>query len=1078
MKKILIKGWLAIVLCFGFCVSYTQPNITRVEYYVDADPGYGNGTSIPITPGDNLADKTFNLDPSAFTPGVHILCIRAKDANGAWSQDNKWAFVKAYPALPGNSALTNITRVEYYVDTDPGYGNATNIGITPGTNLSDITFNLDPANFISGVHQVCIRAKDGNGAWSQDQRWLFLKAFNSLNDTDNIPLLSQVEYYIDTDPGYGKGIPVAIPVSKNLVDVPISTNITGLAAGDHILFIRSKDGNGAWSQDNTFKFTVAALIATPSITVNSITAKTSNCARDSFDISYHVTGTYNAGNVFNVQLSDATGNFTSPIAIGSYTGTGNSIIKVKLLSHLPDGTGYKVRVNSTNPVVTGSASTVTINIHDRPNAPIISGATDANNTFSYAYSIPAVTGSSWKWIAPSATITQTANNASLKWNIAGLPDTIQAIETNQYGCVGDTGILKVNVYDLQIDQVASSSLTPCPLGTITVTGNATGVYDATNKFTTQLSDASGSFSSPVNIGSVTVNPVGVSQAISINATLPFPLANGTGYRVRIISSSPSVTGSDNGQNIIINKPGLGADQTVKKCPGFTTDISAVFTTAGLTVEWNTTTPTAVETGVYTLIVTNENGCKDTANVTVSDYPKPHLGADKSITIRCANGTADLTTVYNITGLTAVYSAAIATAAPAGIYAIIVTNANGCKDTANITVLDASTATVPSSGSNIKTANRECSDAQGWTHYYNDNGTPSDYSDDIRLLSLKKNGNNIGTVGVGAFQVKVAATNGAGSGHGVKITTPLVQADTTFYSMNRYWDITPTSQPSTSVGVRFYYNGADVSDVQGNFTEGSLAPDKLIAYKLQGGNPDPTSNWEGATGNHFYSNGATPGLQTWTYNDLGDNHYQAEFVVSTFSGGGLGIISRSVLPVTFVSFNVVAQKDKVFLQWTTATEANSKDFKVQRSLDGTNFETIGTIAAAGSSSNLRNYQFEDPEGISLKGKMIFYRIMQTDRDGQMQYTAVKTLKIPGNQNRFTLAYNPVKDEALLRYDCVENAKVKIRVVDHLGRLVSVIEQSVQPGMNEIRLSTGNLPKGIYEVELRSNKDQGHVRMMKE
>src|SRR5690606_18147033 len=152
--------------------------------------------------------------------------------------------------------------------------------------------------------------------------------------------------------------------------------------------------------------------------------KPSNCARDSFDISYHVTGTYNSGNIFNVELSDASGSFTTPVNIGSYSGTTNSIIKVKLPGHLPDGNGYKVRINSTNPVVTGAISTASITTHDRPNAPEITGAINANNTFTYPYTIAALPGSTWKWIAPSATITQTNNNANLKWNIAGLPDTV------------------------------------------------------------------------------------------------------------------------------------------------------------------------------------------------------------------------------------------------------------------------------------------------------------------------------------------------------------------------------------------------------------------------------------------------------------------------------------------------------------------------------------------------------------------------------------------------------------------------------------------------------------------------------
>jgi hypothetical protein len=995
MKKIMIKGWLTFILCCIFCISYAQPNITRVEYYIDADPGYGKATNINITPSTDINSISFNLDPSAVATGVHVLGIRAKDANGAWSHDNKWIFAKAYPPLP---------------------------------------------------------------------------------DSTSPPLLSQLEYYFDQDPGYGKGIPVAIPVSNNLSDIQISTNITGLSAGKHGLFIRAKDANGVWGHDNTDSFNIPSAISSPAINVNSIAAKTSNCARDSFDISYDATGTYSEGNKFNVELSDANGSFSSPINIGSYEGTNNSIIRVKLPSHLPDGSGYKMRINSTNPVISGISSTASINIHDRPNAPTITGPTDANATFSYPYSISTVTGSTWKWIAPSADITQTNSNANLKWNNAGLPDTIQAIETNQYGCVGDTGSLQINVYNLKIENVASSSLTPCPLGAVTVTGNATGVYDGTNKFIAQLSDAAGNFNFPVNIGSITANPVGVSKAVSINATLPFPLANGTGYRVRVVSSSPSVTASDNGQNIVINKPDLGIDQTIKKCLGFNTDISNAFNTTGLTKEWSISDPSSVDVGAYSLTVSNANGCKDTANVIVADFAKPNLGADKSTTISCANGTADLTTVYNTSGLTAVYTASVANAATVGNYSMIVTNTDGCKDTANINVLDASTATVPSSGANVKTASRECTDAEGWTHYYSDNGTPTDYSDDIRLLSIKKNGNNIGAIGDGTFEVKVAATAGAGTNHAVVVSSALINADSLFYSMNRYWNITATAQPTSSVGVRFYYNSQDLTDINGNVS--GISPTQLLMYKLLGGNPDPTTGWVGATSDHFYINGTTPDINTWVYTSLGNDRHQAEFVVNNFSGGGAGAVQMRALPVDFTSFNASVTNSEVQLSWATATEINSKEFEIQRSFDATSFETIGKVKAAGNSNSLRNYLFMDAEAMSLEGRQLFYRIAERDLDGKQLFTNIKSVKIPEGKNKLTVVYNPVTNLALLRYQSVANAKIQIRVIDHLGRTFSVIEQTVQPGKNEIKLQTGNLAKGIYEVVLISNLDQEHVRMMKE
>ena len=189
-------------------------------------------------------------------------------------------------------------------------------------------------------------------------------------------------------------------------------------------------------------------------------------------------------------------------------------------------------------------------------------------------------------------------------------------------------------------------------------------------------------------------------------------------------------------------------------------------------------------------------------------------------------------------------------------------------------------------------------------------------------------------------------------------------------------------------------------------------------------------------------------------------------------------STSVLPIHLISFTATAQKDKVQLQWSTATETNSRDFKIQRSLDGINFETIGTVVAAGNSSTIRNYSFDDLQSISLKGKLVFFRIVETDIDGHLFYTDVKKVKIGDGKNNFTLVHNPVQNEALLNYESVEKYGALIRVVDHLGRVIISKQVQIIEGVNQIKLQTGNLAKGIYEVELTSNKNHGVVRMMKE
>lgn len=88
------------------------------------------------------------------------------------------------------------------------------------------------------------------------------------------------------------------------------------------------------------------------------------------------------------------------------------------------------------------------------------------------------------------------------------------------------------------------------------TFNAAALFTAGNKFTAQLSDASGSFSNPVNIGDTTYNKSG-----DFSVLIPANTPAGNGYRIRIISTNPAVIGPDNGIDIRIDN-GLPAASSV------------------------------------------------------------------------------------------------------------------------------------------------------------------------------------------------------------------------------------------------------------------------------------------------------------------------------------------------------------------------------------------------------------------------------------------------------------------------------------------------------------------------------------
>ena len=91
------------------------------------------------------------------------------------------------------------------------------------------------------------------------------------------------------------------------------------------------------------------------------------CLGSIINVNYLVNGSINANNIYTVQLSNANGDFTNAINIGS--NTSNTIvgnITGIIPKNLPAGTGYKVRVNATDPLTTGESNATAFSIHALP----------------------------------------------------------------------------------------------------------------------------------------------------------------------------------------------------------------------------------------------------------------------------------------------------------------------------------------------------------------------------------------------------------------------------------------------------------------------------------------------------------------------------------------------------------------------------------------------------------------------------------------------------------------------------------------------------------------------------------------
>ncbi|WP_164891054.1 T9SS type A sorting domain-containing protein [Botryobacter ruber] len=94
-----------------------------------------------------------------------------------------------------------------------------------------------------------------------------------------------------------------------------------------------------------------------------IEALTNNsfCQGTEVSVPFTATGTFNTGNTFSVQLSDASGNFSSFTTIGTVVGTGSGEIKVTVPANLSFGTNYRIRVVASSPEIASESYAVVIN---------------------------------------------------------------------------------------------------------------------------------------------------------------------------------------------------------------------------------------------------------------------------------------------------------------------------------------------------------------------------------------------------------------------------------------------------------------------------------------------------------------------------------------------------------------------------------------------------------------------------------------------------------------------------------------------------------------------------------------------
>jgi trimeric autotransporter adhesin len=146
-----------------------------------------------------------------------------------------------------------------------------------------------------------------------------------------------------------------------------------------------------------------------------------------------------------------------------------------------------------------------------------------------------------------------------------------------------------------------------------------------------------------------------------------------------------------------------------------------------------------------------------------------------------------------------------------------------------------------------------------------------------------------------------------------------------------------------------------------------------------------------------------------------------------------------------------------LNWSTEKETNSTNFTVERSVDGINWNSIGTVSAAGNSNTRLDYGFTDNAPVTGYN---YYRIKLTEADGKFYYTYIRSTFFYATAASAYVAPNPAKGFINIYLIKTGNHQALFQLSNSEGKIVYT-NSSAQ---NQVQISTAGMSKGLYFIKV--------------
>ncbi len=200
---------------------------------------------------------------------------------------------------------------------------------------------------------------------------------------------------------------------------------------------------------------------------------------------------------------------------------------------------------------------------------------------------------------------------------------------------------------------------------------------------------------------------------------------------------------------------------------------------------------------------------------------------------------------------------------------------------------------------------------------------------------------------------------------------------------------------------------------------------------------------------------------FTYRTTGNNSPSLEFSNFTTT------TTPTVLPVTYSSLSAKPVANGVKIEWTTTNEENNSHFELERTNDGENWITIGTVEGNGTTYAQSNYEFMDNNPVQ---GLNVYRLKQVDWNGDYEYSSNKTVVWGGESVKNTVQIFPNPSASTIHVTGVDNPKV---TVYNMAGVVMLESE------NTNSLDLQHLLRGVYYIQVQDAAGEvSRIRFLKD